>query len=190
VTSSIRAPAFHFQAWEQGVYCAQLCLCHSQDAAGASTGWDGGIILPQSQTPRDQHSSSSASVLHRIFLFNIIIIIALLPRLTLCVTVISKFGALPVGQADDFTRWHAQLFPRGALEMYTAKNMGWEVTPEQVWYRFSVIHLLIPTPPFRRNPRGCCLSAAAIKATTARAFAPKSTTQSSVWEQSHCQSVR
>ena len=27
---------------------------------------------------------------------------------------------------------HAQLFPRGALEFYTAKNMGWHVTEAQV----------------------------------------------------------
>ena len=30
------------------------------------------------------------------------------------------------------SRFCHQLFPRGALEMYTAKNMGWDVTPEQV----------------------------------------------------------
>jgi hypothetical protein len=64
--------------------------------------------------------------------------------------------------------------------MYTAKNMGWEVTPEQVLLPFLCFYFIIPTPPFRRNPRGCCPSAAAIKATTALASGPKSTTPSSV----------
>ena len=38
-----------------------------------------------------------------------------------------------------------QLFPRGALEMYTAKNMGWDVTAEQVQYFFHCCKNVLQT---------------------------------------------
>ncbi len=34
-----------------------------------------------------------------------------------------------------------QLFPRGALEFYTAKNMGWDVTEAQVRRRVRVVQV-------------------------------------------------
>ena len=95
-----------------------------------------------------------------------------------------------------------QLFPRGALEMYTAKNMGWDVSPEEVLpitfleplFSFILPSLMSPntflTLARFRKPRGCCPSAAAARETTARGFAPKSATRLNALRPSLCQSAR
>ena len=58
--------------------------------------------------------------------------VAIMPRMLLC-------GCLSCAPACSSAFFFPQLFPRGALEMYTAKNMGWDVTAEQVQYNPSLL---------------------------------------------------
>ena len=108
---SIRALARHFPPRIQRVRRAQLRLRHPEDAAGTSARRD-----------RSEHfrrccgSRSFASIGPKRISYNV----TCSQNITCCLRLLGSHLA------------HAQLFPRGALEFYTAKNMGWHVTEAQV----------------------------------------------------------